>query len=515
MTPDIRWQLFPLFRVAVMLALGIASGDAVHAVVSAVTWGVATLVVLCAAFLLSERPVMHSVAIMSATFFLGAWLVSANVSSSGVVLPDGRQSYEAVVAGSPSVRGKVVVCDLIVTNGPLSGRKVRAAIHSDTSDRRHLWLRPGIGLKAESAFERPVGHRADGGFDYSRWMQIQGYAARTFVWHDRWTPCEVSLSALSRLARARLSALKFRERLLERYRESGGGDYAYAVVAAMTLGDKSALSGELKEVYSVAGASHVLALSGLHLGIIYVILSTLFCRRRWRLPGQTAIVVAMWAYAFMVGLSPSVVRAAAMFSVYAMASLANRERMSLNTLSVAAVAMLVVNPLCLWDVGFQMSFAAMASIFVFYPPIYHAVNGGRHLRRAPFRWLWGMTAVSLAAQLGVAPLVMYYFGRFSCYFLLTNIVAIPLATAIVYGGFFMLAAGPVPLLQGLLADALFAVASWLNAILTVVSGLPGASIDRISINGVQLMLIYVFLGCLYGLGGYVVRMRRSAAHTWK
>jgi len=515
MTHGVRWQLFPLLRVAVMLVLGIAAGDAVHDVVPVVTWGVATVAVLCVAFLLSERPVMQSVAIMSATFFLGAWLLSANVSSASVALPEGRQRYEAVVAGSPAVRGKVVVCDLIVTTGPLAGRKVRAAIHSDASGRRHLWLRPGIGLKAESAFERPADHHTDGGFDYSRWMQIQGYVAQTFVWHDMWTPCEVSLSALSRVSRARLSAMKFRERLLERYRESGGSDQAYAVVAAMTLGDKSALSGELKKIYSVAGASHVLALSGLHLGIIYVILSTLLCRRRWRLPGQTAIVVAMWAYAFMVGLSPSVVRAATMFSVYAMASLADRERMSLNTLSVAAVGMLVVNPLCLWDVGFQMSFAAMASIFVFYPPIYHAFQGGRLLYWAPFRWFWGMTAVSLAAQLGVAPLVMYYFGRFSCYFLFTNIVAIPLATAIVYGGFFMLAAGPLPLLQGWLADVLFAVASWLNGILTVVSGLPGASIDRISISGVQLMLIYVFLGSLYGLGSYVVRMRRSAAHTWK
>lgn len=515
MTLGGRLRLFPLLRVAVMLILGIVAGDAWHADVSPVLWIVVTSAMLALSFCVAERPVAQSVLIMSAIFFLGAWLIAVCESEARISLPDGRQRYCAVVASTPVERGKVVACDLLVTDGRLAGRKVKAGILRDTIHARCAGLKVGVGIEAESVFEYPGNYRAGSNFDYKRWMMVQGYAARTLVFHDGWKPRAVPLSGLSRLERAKITALKFRERLLERYRSGGADSQAYAVVAAMTLGEKSALSRELKNVYSVTGASHILALSGLHLGIIYVMLSSLLPRRRSRLFGQAAIVVAIWAYALMVGMSPSVVRAATMFSVYAMVSLLNRDRMSLNTLSLAAVVMLCLNPLCLWDVGFQMSFLAVLGIFVFYPSVYNVFAGGCVSRFALFRWFWGMAAVSIAAQLCVAPLVMYYFGSFPCYFLMTNMVAIPMATIIIYCAFLMFLFSPLPVMQGWVADALFAFASWLNEFLGFVSALPGASVDGISVNKLQLALMYVFLASFYGLCVYAARMRRSARHTWK
>ena len=110
----------------------------------------------------------------------------------------------------------------------------------------------------------------------------------------------------------------------------------YAVVAAMTLGDKSQLTKELRDTYAISGASHILALSGLHLGIIYTLLSLLLSRRRWQVLSQVVIIVCIWLFVFLVGLSASVVRSAVMVSIYALLSLGHRDKLSVNTLAFAA-----------------------------------------------------------------------------------------------------------------------------------------------------------------------------------
>ena len=121
-------------------------------------------------------------------------------------------------------------------------------------------------------------------------------------------------------------------------------DESYAVVATMALGDKSALTIELKDTYSVTGASHVLALSGLHLGIIYTLLSLLIAGRRWQMLSQLVLILSIWAFVFLVGMSVSVVRSAVMLSLYALLSLGHRDKMSANTLAFTAIVLLMINP---------------------------------------------------------------------------------------------------------------------------------------------------------------------------
>ena len=178
---------------------------------------------------------------------------------------------------------------------------------------------------------------------------------------------EIRYEAESRLDRTRLFFLQQRSRLLSHLNAQGGGDEAYAVVAAMTLGDKSALTKDLREVYSVTGASHVLALSGLHLGIIYALLSLFTVGRRWQVATQALVIVSIWAFVFLVGMPVSVVRAAIMLTVYALMSLGHRDRMSLNVLAFTAILILLFHPRSLYDVSFQLSFAAVASILLFLP----------------------------------------------------------------------------------------------------------------------------------------------------
>lgn len=324
---------------------------------------------------------------------------------------------------------------------------------------------------------------------------------------DEWKGAAVDLSRLSVVQRARISALVFRDKLLQRFSDMGFNGQAYAVLAAMALGDKSSLSDELKEEYSVSGASHVLALSGLHLGIIYAILSLLFSRRRWQIVSQVLILLAIWSYVFIVGMSASVVRSAVMLTVYSFVSLLNRNRLSLNTLSVAAVVILADSPLYLYDVGFQMSFAAVLFIIIFYRQLLEVMPGS--IRNIPIiKQIWQMTAVSVAAQIGVAPLIAFYFGRFSCYFLLTNMIVVPAATVILYGAVLTAAVSFLPWLQTLLAGLLLKVVILLNACVSFVAALPGASVDGIRIGLLQLLLIYILIFALSVLGHYCRKMIR-------
>lgn len=235
-----------------------------------------------------------------------------------------------------------------------------------------------------------------------------------------------------RIERTQQYFLHQRTLLLKRLQSSGLSDDQYAVVAAMALGDKSALTHELRETYSMTGASHILALSGLHLSIIYALLSMLVVGRRWQTISQVVIILSIWAFVFLVGMSASVVRSAVMLTVYALLALGHRKKMSVNTLAFTAIVMLLVSPQALFDVGFQMSFMAVFSILLFVPLFYRPFSAEYLMTHRVVKWTWGMVAISVAAQIGVAPLIAYYFGHFSCYFLLTNFIVIPAATLILY-----------------------------------------------------------------------------------
>ena len=200
-------------------------------------------------------------------------------------------------------------------------------------------------------------------------------------------------------------------------------------LSALTLGDKRGLSKEVREAYSDAGASHVLALSGLHVGLIYgmvaMVLRGLIRRRNLRWLRELLIVVVLWGFALLVGMSASVVRAVAMCSLFAAARwVSDGTTSSLHVLSLTALVMLLVRPLYLFDVGFQLSFMAMASILCL--ELYLEALVRKQTLHPVMAYLAGIVCMSTAAQLGTFPLVLHHFGTFPTYFLLTNLLAIPL-----------------------------------------------------------------------------------------
>ena len=260
-------------------------------------------------------------------------------------------------------------------------------------------------------------------------------------------------------------------------------------MSAMTLGDKSLIDKDLRSDYSRAGASHVLALSGLHLGIIYFVFSFMTARWRrryhhWSRPVvEGLILITIWSYVVLVGMSPSVVRAAIMMTVYSLLSLQNRNRSSLNALAFTAIIMLVADPMILFNISFQLSFVAVAFILLYQGRIYSLIPSSSH---PIVKWCWRLLSVSLAAQLGVAPLTAYYFHQVSSYFLLSCLVVMVFTPLIIYLSllFFLLMWLP-------------AVQSWLvhtqNTCLQGVSSLPGSTFVTPSLHPLQVCLIYVII----------------------
>jgi competence protein ComEC len=297
-------------------------------------------------------------------------------------------------------------------------------------------------------------------------------------------------SAESRFDRSRSFFLEQREQLLQRYQDGGLDGDAYAVVAAMSLGDKTALTREVRSMYSVSGASHVLALSGLHLGIIYMLLSLLLPRRRWPAVSQLLSILVVWAFVLLVGMPVSAVRSAVMLTIYGILSIGHRNKMSVNVLAFTALVMLLWNPAWLFDVGFQVSFMAVWAILLFVP-VFTGVFSDKYYMEHP--WVakgWGMVAVSMAAQLGVAPLIAYYFAQFSTCFLLTNFLVVPAA-------FLILCLSVVVLLFPSLAYLLLYIVQGLNAALDAIANLPGASIGNLHPTILQVVLIYVLIASCY------------------
>ncbi len=264
---------------------------------------------------------------------------------------------------------------------------------------------------------------------------------------------------------------------------------AQALVTALAAGERSAFSPALREAYIRSGNAHLLAVSGLHIGIFCLLVDTLLAllllffqgnRRR-----NLAVVVAVWLYVIATGCNASAVRAALMFTVYLSMRRAGQRTDGRRVLVVTALVMLVINPLWLYDVGFQISFLAMAGILLWGIPL----NRQLRCRWRTVNWFTGLSAIAVTATLATAPMIAHYFGRVS---LLSPLLAAPtllLSTAILA---LSLVAMLLPCTHPIVAPLLEGLATIQNHLVVRVSALPCASID-LSLTAAQTLGIYLML----------------------
>ena len=237
---------------------------------------------------------------------------------------------------------------------------------------------------------------------------------------------------------------------------------SYALLAGLSIGSKDAFDPELKRAYSAAGAIHVLAVSGLHVGIVYgIILSLLNLlfpgKNRWQnICKQLLILSAITLFAALAGFTPSVTRALLMVTLSTVGKIIYRPIHSMQTLFGTALLICIINPAALFDIGFQLSFGAVLAILTVQPPLHRLLRP----KTKAGKYVWSLLCVSTAAQSGTAALAYYYFGTFPYLFLLTNLLVIPLTCILLYLLCAWLALGAIPLIGPLLLW-LMEQAAWL------------------------------------------------------
>jgi competence protein ComEC len=288
-------------------------------------------------------------------------------------------------------------------------------------------------------------------------------------------------------------ALNLRSKLLKRYHDYGIDNDEFAVLAALTLGEKSYLSADIKHCFSASGAMHVLAVSGLHVGIIFMVISLLLKpmgNGKMARVGRVILIIGfLWGYAFVTGLSPSVLRACTMFSFISVGANLKRRTNIYNTLAVSAFVLMLFNPNIIGETGFQLSYAAVTSIVFFQPRI----AGLLKIENSILKYLWELFAVSVAAQIGTFAISIFYFHQFPVYFWLSNYIVIPSAALLLYGAMLFFMFGFVPVFGQVIGFAMNLVVRIMNAGVQWVESLPGSVISNLWIDEITLVLLIILV----------------------
>ena len=463
----------PVARFVIPFVCGVACGLAVSRTPLAVTLGVAALFLcLVPAVLVPKRRWNRSPRLALIVFSLmvaasGYLRVVLPAPQSSLPWPPGEATWQGVVtATAESPRSRRVTLHL------LPDAVVQATLKKDSLSSA---LAPGDALRFRAQIVVPANIDSLSRFDYAAWLRRHGVVGTAFVW-DRWQRLSpaVADSLAARLpwtARMQLAASRWRQALSRRYAVAVPSDRDRAVLSALTLGDRQRLTRDIRTTYSNAGVAHLLALSGLHLGIIVTFLLLLLRPLGRTRPGRVSAyllsLTVIWLFAYVTGLTLPTLRAATMFSLFCLFLLQNRQGNALNSLFLSAFLILGISPSQLLEVGFQLSFLSVLAILLVLPLRRHYAGLCR-----PLVWLADLLLMSCAAQVATAPLVAHCFGTLPVYFLVSNVVAVPCAYMLLGGALVFFVLSPVPAVQGFCGDGLAFLSGALNGWLEWVSSWP-------------------------------------------
>lgn len=499
-----RFTFYPLFRLSVALATGIFLSD-VFALDGTYLYALCFVfvlsVLLSSIFYFSKTyriRFLFGISVSLSFLFLGGILFVISLENIHHEWDSDKAVYVASVCDIPRVKGKTIQATVNV-------EKVKdVATGSWKSVNKQIllyWMpdsmQPPLQCGDRMCFRAHVGMPMSDadftGFDYGQYLQRQGISGTAIVYSGYWRKLLQPSTPTFKM-----QALMLREQIVKKFRTWSLEDDVLAIISALTVGDKSKLTREIKATYNAAGVSHILALSGLHIGILSMILSWLFyplrrvCGGKWI--ASFLIVGLLWGFAFLSGLSPSVIRAVTMFSAYVVASIFSEDRFSgFSALTLTAFIMLIYQPMYLFDVGFQLSFMAVLGIFLFYP----LIDSLFVVRNKIVAYLWNIISLSLAAQLATLPLILYYFGTFPVYFLLSNLVVAPIAVFILSATLLALALGVFPVAANFVVQGLDFAVRTLNEVMGQIQHWSGAQITSAYLSVWQAWLLAVAIVTLW------------------
>ncbi len=338
------------------------------------------------------------------------------------------------------------------------------------------------------AFPAPIGEVAPPKnpeeFDYKSYLEHKGVTGQVYLKEEDWLDLQQNnanpVYAFS---------YRFRDVLMASLQRCGVKDKEFGVAAAILLGYDEYLADEVRKDYVAAGSMHILCVSGLHVGIIYLLASFLLGflkRKKWQKDlKQVLLLFLIWFYALIAGLSPSILRATLMISFVIVGELIRRKGFAINSIAASAFILLCVNPYNLFEIGFQLSYAAVIGIVILQKPIY----GLLYLKNKLLDRAWEITSVALAAQLATIPFTVFYFHQFTSYFWLSNLFLTPISFVVVMGGMLLLLVSWIPYVNVFFGYLVWGAIFVMNAVVSWVEGLPFSIIKGLFVSPFEFFLL--------------------------
>ena len=276
---------------------------------------------------------------------------------------------------------------------------------------------------------------------------------------------------------------------------------ALSVAEALLIGYRDDLDKALVQAYNNTGVIHIIIISGLRMGMIYGLLLFLlspFKNQKWiRFVKPISIIIVLWGFCLIAGAAPSVTRSAVMFTVIVLGESINRRTNIYNTLALSAMIILLINPFSLWDAGFQLSYAAVLSIIIFYRDI----RNWFFFQNKILSYVWSLSAVTIAAQILTLPLILFHFHQLPTLFLFTNLLAVPFSCIILYAELLLILFSPIPTIGSFLGKIIDWLLTIMNTYISNVNDLPFSVWRNLHVSLPQVFLLY---GCIIGFVGWLM-----------
>ncbi|CAN5736992.1 ComEC/Rec2 family competence protein [soil metagenome] len=354
---------------------------------------------------------------------------------------------------------------------------------------------PAIEYGSQLLIQKPLQEISNSGnpgaFDYKRYCLFHDITAQVFLKES-----EYNVLPEKNTNRLTQTLFTLRDGTINALQHNIPEEKEQGVAEALLIGYREDLDKDLVQAYSNTGVVHIIAISGLHLGMIYGLLVWLFAFfkqyrfTKWLKP--VTILFVLWTFTLVAGAVPSILRSAVMFTFIVIGEAMDKRSNMYNTLAASAFCMLAFNPFLLWDVGFLLSYAAVISIITFMKPIYNWL----YYQNKLLDKIWSLTAVTLSAQILTIPIVVFYFHQFPNFFLITNFVAVPLSGFILYGEILLLIFSFIsPLAKGL-GFILGYMLKAMDAFIENINTLPIAVWNNIQLSVLQTWLLFGIFICL-------------------
>lgn len=406
-----------------------------------------------------------------------------------------KRIYLANIISNPTQTKQSVKAILRViptTSDSITNTNIKKVLCYFSKDSLSTRLKYGDIIAFSSKLTVPAAPQNPAEFNFGNYLIRSGITYTSYITSGNWKLIDYSPSN-----RIIAYAGNVRDKILKMLRKNGLSGNNYAVAATILLGYDDYLENDLKQDYIMAGAIHILCISGLHVGIIYLVinflLSFLINNRLNNILKAIILLISVWAYAIITGLAPSVQRASLMITVFILGDIFKRNHDSYNTLAISALILLLINPNLIFSVGFQLSYAAVLGIITFYKPIYNLI----YFKNIIADSIWSITVLSFTAQMATFPIATHYFHFFPTWFWLTNLFTFPLSFLIISTGLAFVLTSWLPLLPHLIGIALSWMVFALNYVVGFVKFLPFSGIDYIYTSLPMMALLYMLMLLAY------------------